>query len=214
MDKFDLQDRHYAFPYHHLPHFEDGIGFRTRTLGWGLKYLCYLQHILLDIESLRPESILDVGCGDGRLLGMVAGSSRKLGIDLSERAVGFARVFHPSIEYKVGSVAELVENFDVVTMIEVLEHVPDASVATVLKAVYERLNPGGTLIISVPTTVVKTLAKHYRHYTASLLRQQLESAGISCEGLATIHLCPNRESFPFRLLDKLSLIAGGLSNLG
>jgi len=72
MDKFALQDQAYEFPYHHIPYFEpgSGAGIHVRRLRWGLEYLCHLRHLAEVIAGLQVSSVLDVGCGDGRLLGL------------------------------------------------------------------------------------------------------------------------------------------------
>ena len=204
MDKFESQNRHYIFPYHHIPHqTRDGTCFRSRALGWGLEYLCYSLELKALVESIRPDSILDVGCGDGRFLNLLDDSiAKKVGVDLSERAIGFAKAFGPHIDFRVADVAELSESFEVVTLIEVLEHIPDEIMVGFLTAVYERLKAGGSLIISVPTTVFPTLGKHYRHYDEELLRDTLEAAGVTTSEARIRYLIPQSKPFWVWLLEK------------
>ena len=87
----------------------------------------------------EPKSLLDVGCGEGVLVHNWAqrlGEARVVGIDLEEPSIqaGWEKRRAPNLEYKVmrAGRADRVENlpfageeFDVVTAIEVLEHVPD-----------------------------------------------------------------------------------------
>lgn len=176
-DKFFLQDGQYSFPYHYLPHFDaDGLPVLGRQMPWGLEYLCYLNHLVAEVNRRLPGSILDVGCGDGRFLGLLGEKiTRRLGIDLSARAIGFARAFHPHIDYRCAALEEIEEIFDLVTAIEVLEHIPDDQLNGFIKALADRIKSGGELLISVPTTVVPVNRKHYRHYTIKLLREQLQS---------------------------------------
>jgi SAM-dependent methyltransferase len=128
--------------------------------------------------ALRPQSVLDVGCGDGFLLGLLGPAiPRRKGIDASERAVLLARAMHPDVEFAVGDLASLDEVFDVVLAIEILEHVPDVEVAGVLRHTARLLRPGGSLLVSVPTTNMQLTPKHHRHYDRALLERQVESSG-------------------------------------
>jgi SAM-dependent methyltransferase len=85
-------------------------------------------------ERAAPQSLLDVGCGEGVLVHRWAeqlGESRRVvGIDLQEESIqaGWAERTAPNLEYRVMEAENLpfAENeFDLATAIEVLEHVPD-----------------------------------------------------------------------------------------
>ncbi len=177
-EKFSIQEAEYEFPYHHVPHFRGGVPSSIRRLGWGLEYLCYQRVVADMVAELRPASVLDVGCGDGRFLGLVDARIRK-GVDLSEVAVRFARAFHPEIEFAVADIADLTEQFDVVTSIETLEHIPDEGVTGFVRALAMRCRIGGHVLVSVPTTNVPVNRKHYRHYDLALLEQQVAASGAS-----------------------------------
>jgi 2-polyprenyl-3-methyl-5-hydroxy-6-metoxy-1,4-benzoquinol methylase len=84
-------------------------------------------------ETAAPGSVLDVGCGEGVLTSEWAerlGDGRVVGIDLDDpglRAEWEARR-RPNLEFRVAEAGALpfaADEFDVVTAIEVLEHVPD-----------------------------------------------------------------------------------------
>ncbi|RLB71827.1 MAG: hypothetical protein DRH03_05410 [Deltaproteobacteria bacterium] len=177
-DKFSRQNEQYVFPYHYLPHFvADGVPLTGRVLPWGLEYLCYLSYIVAEVQRLSPASILDVGCGDGRFLGMLDDSiGERLGIDLSARAIGFARAFHPQIDYRCTALSEIKKKFALVTVIEVLEHIPDDQLTNFIMELSGRVESSGRLLVSVPTTVLPVNPKHYRHYTIDLLQKQLRCA--------------------------------------
>lgn len=176
-EKFQRQDLQYRYPYHYIPHFdEEGYGTRFRIMGWGLEYLCYQLHIVKLVEKCHPASILDVGCGDGRFLGLLSDKiSKKVGIDLSERAISFAKAFHPEVDYRCIDIKDLNENFDVISCIEVLEHIPEEQVSQFIVNLSKRCNPNGKVIISVPTKILPLNKKHYRHYDLPLLLEQIHS---------------------------------------
>ena len=62
------QESQYALPYHYIPSFEGGHFSQHLYWSWGLHYIGALEYIL-DVLGQEPfESLIDVGCGDGRLL--------------------------------------------------------------------------------------------------------------------------------------------------
>ncbi len=179
----DIQQRQreqYAFPYHHIPFIDErGEGRRIRILKWGFEYLAYMEHLAQEVTSLRPSSVLDVGCGDGYFLGRIGKQvPLRVGVDIDDRALSFARAFVPGVDYRSCNVADVSETFDVVSAIEVLEHIPDESVSGFLQAVASRVKAGGVLIISVPTTNVPLNSKHFRHYDLPLLESHIEKSSL------------------------------------
>jgi len=80
------------------------------------------------VRALAPKEILEVGCGEGYLLQALrmAGVSVPMhGIDLSEHAIAEARVRVPDARFEVRdalSLAEAGEQYDLVLICEVLEH--------------------------------------------------------------------------------------------
>lgn len=172
------QESLYSFPYHYLATIDDRkIPRISRSLSWGFEYLTYMEVIKEEIRSLAPNggAILDVGCGDGYLLNSIGGKLIKHGVDLSEKAISFAKAFSSDAKFYVCDIHDLNDQYDIVTCIEVLEHIPDEVLNEFVSKMVQRIKPGGHLIISVPTTVVELNKKHYRHYDESMLTRQMEN---------------------------------------
>ena len=85
------------------------------------------------LERADPDSLLDVGCGEGVLVQRMAQrlhSRRVVGIDVQEASIqaGWSRNQAPNLEYRTMHAEELPfaeDEFDTVSAIEVLEHLPD-----------------------------------------------------------------------------------------
>jgi len=105
--------------------------------------------------GLDGKRVVDIGCGGGILAeAMAARGARVTGIDLSQKALGVARLHQlesgAAVDYRLCSAetlaAEEPASFDVVTCMEMLEHVP--SPAAIIAAAATLVVPGGTIVIS------------------------------------------------------------------
>ena len=105
--------------------------------------------------SLAGKRVLDVGCGGGILSeSMAAAGAQVSGIDLSEKALGVARLHlfesGQKVDYQHTSAeayaAEHAGGFDVVTCMEMLEHVPDPS--STVAACAQMVKPDGHVFFS------------------------------------------------------------------
>ncbi|MCX8087211.1 MAG: bifunctional 2-polyprenyl-6-hydroxyphenol methylase/3-demethylubiquinol 3-O-methyltransferase UbiG [Rhodocyclaceae bacterium] len=105
--------------------------------------------------GLAGKRVVDVGCGGGLLAeGMAALGAHVTGIDLSEKALAVARLHllesGQRVEYRQTSAeqlaAEMPGAFDVVTCLEMLEHVPDP--ASTVAACARLVKPGGQVFFS------------------------------------------------------------------
>lgn len=125
------------------------------------------------VRKLGASKVLDFGCGDGRLISLLQEDGQVLvGVDHSERALRLARAFNPNATFH-SSIQDVNDVFDCITMVEVLEHIPDSDIPSVLRGLHQRLASDGHIVISVPTKNVPVNPKHYRHYDIELLERTL-----------------------------------------
>ena len=106
--------------------------------------------------TLRGKAVLDVGCGGGILAeSMARRANHVTGIDLAARPLGVARLHAleagvSNIDYREIATEALAAQtpaaFDVVTCMEMLEHVPDPS--SVVRACATLVKPGGWVFFS------------------------------------------------------------------
>jgi 2-polyprenyl-6-hydroxyphenyl methylase/3-demethylubiquinone-9 3-methyltransferase len=111
---------------------------------------------MLDIAAIDGKRVLDVGCGGGILAdAMARRGADVLGIDLATKALRVAQLHAmeaqtPRVQYREISAealaAEQPQSFDVVTCMEMLEHVPDPS--SVVRACAQLVKPGGYVFFS------------------------------------------------------------------
>ncbi len=110
-----------------------------------------------DTEGFTPlagRSALDVGCGAGLLCEPLARMGAAVtGVDAAAENIEAARVHAQgsglAIDYRHGEVGELgLGRFDLVTCLEVIEHVADKS--AFIRQLADRLAPGGLMILSTP----------------------------------------------------------------
>ena len=149
---------------------------------------------LLDLA--RPDSVLDVGCGEGVLVQRWAQrlpGSRMVGIDLAEPSIqrGWAEHQAPNLEYLVVEEPGLPfadDEFEMASAMEVLEHLPDPGQMLAEMARCARSH----LLVSVPREPMWRMLNmargaywsswgntpgHLNHWSARSLRALLSGAG-------------------------------------
>lgn len=168
-----------------------------------------------DRASLDGAQVLDVGCGGGILSESLAGKgARVTGIDIAPRVLATARLhLHESgleVDYQEKTVehmaAENPARFDVVSCMEMLEHVPEP--ASIVDSIAQLLKPGGHAFLSTLNRtplafalgivgaehIAKLLPKGTHRYDRfikpSELSYWLRDAGLLVRDVAGLHYNP------------------------
>lgn len=127
-----------------------------RSLGYKVKAILDRSAAKKYLSLLaRPGKILDVGCGDGRLLGVFfdLGVEKKdlHGLELDEPAVSRAQKNGLQVQRRSFEDAEYPkETFELIILQQVIEHVGDP--AAVLRKIRDLLAPGGHVVLETPNS--------------------------------------------------------------
>ena len=173
------------------------------------------MHWQADEHGFRPlegKSALDVGCGAGLLAEPLARLGAKVtAIDAAPELIEAAKVHAAGaglpIDYRAVAVEALEDKFDLVTAMEVIEHVADPQ--AFVKDLAARLAPGGLLILSTPNRtawsklLTITLAEGFgqipkgthdfdKFIDPDTMRGLLAQAGLECIDFEGIAMSPTR----------------------
>ena len=135
--------------------------------------------------------IMDLACGHGALVYCLkeTGYRNVAGIDISPEQVALAHHFGLT-EIRCGGIDEYLQssekNYDVMFLLDILEHLPRAELFSVLDRVHASTKPGGRLIITVPNgaglfgmRVRYGDLTHENCYTPGSMTQALRTTGFS-----------------------------------
>jgi SAM-dependent methyltransferase len=180
-----LQAKQYIFPYHFIP----VPGKRPRLARFwrfSASYVAALELVseeMLEFKSRAsstgPLKYIDIGCGDGALVHFLSSQKcfdevRMLGIDSDNNALDWARMFNSAGKFRCLPIEEIKGSFDIVTLIEVLEHIEPPALSNFLDSVGNVLATNGVLIITVPSVGKEVPDKHFQHFSIETLTTILE----------------------------------------
>jgi SAM-dependent methyltransferase len=154
------------------------------------------RRVIEEMEGRRQH--LDVGCGPGTLIGLLDHRFVSTGIDISTAEIDYARREHECESKRFFALAaqalpEECHDYDVATIVEVIEHLAPAELDDVLQATIERLRVGGKLVVTTPNyrsawPIVQMLVdrlgelnyvpQHINGFTPLRLRQLLQDLGL------------------------------------
>ena len=147
----------------------------------------FVRRIIADLHVAgRAPRILDVGCGTGANLEMLAQFGAAEGVDVSEDALAFCRARGLN-NVRRGAAEALPyahHSFDLVTALDVVEHLDDDAAG--LREMRRVLMPNGRALLFVPAFmwlwgVQDDVSHHRRRYTLPQLRERVRAAGFEVE---------------------------------
>ena len=152
----------------------------------------YPRSIVREFQPFLQGNVLEVGAGIGQMTRLFAESHGAERITAVEPDSGFAKKFReacPHLRLLEGTISEvpLVESYDVIVSVNVIEHIEDHD--DEMKRYYNVLHPRrGSLCILAParSELFSPIDKdfgHFRRYTKASMRKCLQDAGFEIERL-------------------------------
>lgn len=149
---------------------------------------------------------LDIGCGAGTFISTLAPERRSTGVDIAEAQIEYAKQHYGTESHRficIDAMKELPfsENaFDVVTMVEIIEHLPMTENRRLLEEALRVLRPGGRIVLTTPNyasfwpileSIVNRLGdvsyedQHISPFNRGKLTRLLEDAGFGRISVST-----------------------------
>jgi 2-polyprenyl-3-methyl-5-hydroxy-6-metoxy-1,4-benzoquinol methylase len=121
-------------------------------------HICKFDRVLDCLPQGPGLSLLDIGCFCGTFLSLADEKrfSRQLGVDILKEQVEFAQHKYGTSYRRfrhvanMGELAGIGEQFDCITLIEVIEHLSEAQIREVFDTAKQLLKPSGKLVFSTP----------------------------------------------------------------
>jgi SAM-dependent methyltransferase len=133
----------------------------------------------------KDARILEIGCGTGHNLGMLArfGDVDAIEIDPAARAIASERLGKPVSDARLPELPGVPRGgYDLIAVLDVVEHIEDDVAA--LAAMRDCLAPGGKVLIAVPAhqwmwSAHDVVNHHHRRYSKATLKAAITAAGMT-----------------------------------
>lgn len=150
------------------------------------KHLAALPHDSRNNSGVQ-RCLIDVGCGTGAMLPMLARFGRVYGIDSEPEAIALCRQRGCADVFLSDETQWQDKQFDVLTFFDVIEHVDDDS--GILSHYLRWLKPGGLVMITVPAFMFlwsehDEINHHRRRYTKKQLARLVAANGLQLDQIS------------------------------
>jgi len=196
--RMHMRQKHIPFDYNKIPlGFYDNIAKKQK----GIRSFWHNQKFKRVIDSFEEprSSILDIGCFSGTFLSMISRkqASEQIGVDILKEQIDFANQHYATPYRQFFLIDNLKEmefvkdnQFDYISIIEVVEHLNNHEIEDLIKIAYKKLKPGGKLIITTPNyfslwplqefilnrvSDVKYEEQHITHFNYFNIKNKLDS---------------------------------------
>lgn len=174
---------------------------------WFVSRRRFLQTVIHQLDARQPR-ILDLGCGTGGNLPMLADLGDVHGVDASEFAVDLCHKagHHQVVRGHSHQLPFPPASFDLITAFDVLEHIEDPVGA--LEHLSRMLRPGGKILLTVPAFPFlygphDSALSHVRRYSRRDLRYTIADSGLTQEASHFFFGATFLLAAPIRLLRRL-----------
>jgi SAM-dependent methyltransferase len=168
-------------------------------------------------RTVRPPAqaqILEIGCGTGHNLAMLAGFGHVDALELDDEARAFAeqRLGRSVMSAPLPELAGVADrHYDLIGAFDVIEHIDDDGAA--VASIAAKLKPGGKFVMTVPAhrwmwSAHDVVNHHKRRYSKRRLRQLIESSPLRLDAIGYF----NSLLFPAALAERLASKARGRDN--
>jgi SAM-dependent methyltransferase len=186
--------------------YNDG-GYLSKNPGWHENDATWKASQVLSLlgdRNFRPKSIVDIGCGTGGVLGVMADAlngTRLVGYDLSSQAIGLVSR-SDKVELRVGTPQDVHDHYDLLLSLDVFEHVEDyIGFLRSLRPIADWFifhipldSSAQSVVRERPLLAVRSTVGHLHYFTRGTALASLETAGfsISCDRLLFPNDVPGR----------------------
>lgn len=147
------------------------------------------------IDKIKNCKILDIGCWVGNYQQTFVNAGKKIdmtGIDINEDVINQNKKNFPDMKFSVAPISKLPyknNSFNIVTLWEVIEHIPKNTEEEAFAEIYRVMKRGGYLFVATPNynirsnllDLVQLVFKGHRHYKERELIELIESSGLKVE---------------------------------
>lgn len=139
-----------------------------------------LRLLIQDVVPRNRLRILDVGCGAGVMTAFLRRYGQVTGTDFSSAAIDAARRLVSGVDFRAGTLDELPggERYDLITLFDVLEHVPAPARPEFLGQLRSRLTEQGLIFISTPFPAFTHQRRERNDPTLQIIDEEVELSDV------------------------------------